>query len=42
MAAIFLIIGGAAGGFLGWLLDKRNARNRATSNTLSDHCETRT
>ena len=43
MAALIMIIAGAAGGFLGWLLDKRTGQNRKPYGADSqDACETRT
>jgi hypothetical protein len=43
MAIAILIIGGAAGGFLGWLFDRKTGRARMESYSQPDKaCETRT
>ena len=39
MTILYVIIGGAVGGGLGWLFDRATGRGRAETN---DECETRT
>ncbi len=43
MTAALMIIGGAAGGTLGWLFDRKMNKKQAESNPQpSEACETRT
>jgi hypothetical protein len=42
MTLLFLLIGGAAGGGLGWLFDRVTRRGKAETTETQDDCETRT
>ncbi len=40
MTAVLMIIGGAAGGFLGWLTDRRKAHDQPEAKNNTQGCET--